>query len=157
MILQGEAAARGVAPRLAALEVSDAAYQGYMARRATQQPGLPVIKFVRVDPDSRRYEKTILAEMEPLVGKPLDLDAVGCAHHRSVRARLFRDVGLHGGRARAGPEQEYGLEVRARRKSWGPNYVRFGLALESNFQGSNQYNVAASFCRPKSTTWARSC
>ena len=48
-----------------------------MARRAIQQPGLPVIRFVRVDPDSRRYEKTILAEMEPLVGKPLDLDAVG--------------------------------------------------------------------------------
>ena len=48
-----------------------------MARRATRQPGLPTIRFVRVDPESRRYEKTILAEMQPLVGKPLDLDAVG--------------------------------------------------------------------------------
>jgi NTE family protein len=35
--------------------------------------------------------------------------------------------------------------VRARRKSWGPNYVRFGLNLETNFQGSNQYNVGAEF------------
>ena len=42
-----------------------------------------------------------------------------------------------------GPDQEYGLEVRARRKSWGPNYVRFGLNLEANFQGNNQYNAAA--------------
>jgi hypothetical protein len=38
---------------------------------------LPVLKFVRVDAQSKRYEKTILAEMQPLVGKPLDLNAVG--------------------------------------------------------------------------------
>ena len=32
---------------------------------------------MRVDEQSKRYEKTIMAEMQPLVGKPLDLDAVG--------------------------------------------------------------------------------
>jgi NTE family protein len=144
-ILQGEAAARGVASRLAALKVSDAAYQSYMARRATQQPGFPVIKFVRVDPDSRRYEKTILAEMEPLVGKPLDLDAVGARITDLYGLGYFETLDYTVVAQGQGPDQEYGLEVRARRKSWGPNYVRFGMALESNFQGSNQYNVAAEF------------
>jgi NTE family protein len=144
-ILQGEAAARGLASRLAALKVSDAAYQGYMARRAVQQPGLPVIRFVRVDPDSRRYEKTILAEMEPLVGKPLDLDAVGARITDLYGLGYFETLDYTVVEQGQGAEQEYGLEVHARRKSWGPNYVRFGLALESNFQGSNQYNVAAEF------------
>ena len=77
MITQGEAAARAIEPKLAALREGDQAYQGYVARREVRQPGLPLIRFVRVDPESKRYEKTILAEMEPLVGKPLDLDAVG--------------------------------------------------------------------------------
>ena len=144
-ILQGEAAARAVEPRLAALRLSDPAYQGYMARRATQQPGFPVIKFVRVDPDSRRYEKTILAEMEPLIGKPLDLDAVGARITDLYGLGYFETLDYTVVAQGQGPDQEYGLEVRARRKSWGPNYVRFGLALESNFQGSNQYNVAAEF------------
>ena len=38
-ILQGEAAARGVASRLAALEVERCRIQRYMARRATRSPG----------------------------------------------------------------------------------------------------------------------
>jgi NTE family protein len=142
-ILQGEAAARGVESRLAALKVSDAAYRSYMARRAIQQPGLPVIRFVRVDPDSRRYETTILAEMEPLVGKPLDLDAVGARITDLYGLGYFETLDYTVVAQGQGSDQEYGLEVHARRKSWGPNYVRFGLALESNFQGSNQYNVAA--------------
>jgi hypothetical protein len=44
-----------------------------------------------------------------------------------------------------GDEDESGLEIRARRKSWGPNYVRFGLNLEDDFQGNSQYNAAARF------------
>jgi NTE family protein len=134
-----------VEPRLAALRLSDPAYHGYMARRATQQPGFPVIKFVRVDPDSRRYEKTILAEMDPLIGKPLDLDAVGVRITDLYGLGYFETLDYTVVAQGEGADQEYGLEVRARRKSWGPNYVRFGLSLESNFQGSNQYNVAAEF------------
>jgi len=38
-----------------------------------------------------------------------------------------------------------GLEIRARRKSWGPNYLRFGLNLEDDFQGNSHYNAAARF------------
>ena len=113
------------------------------ARRS--EPGFPVIKFVRVDPDSRRYEKTILAEMEPLVGKPLDLDAVGARITELYGLGYFETLDYTVVAQGEGPDQEYGLEVRARRKSWGPNYVRFGLELEIDFQGSNQYNVAAEF------------
>ncbi len=145
MILQGEAAARGAESRLTALKVSDAAYQAYMARREIRQPGLPLIKFVRVDPESRRYEKTILAEMQPLVGKPLDLDAVGTRITDLYGLGYFETLDYTVVAQGEGPDEEYGIEVRARRKSWGPNYVRFGLDLESNFQGSNQYNVAAEF------------
>ena len=105
------------------------------------------IKFVRVDEQSKRYEKTIMAEMQPLVGKPLDVDCRRRADHGFVRPRQFRDAGLHAGRSKAHGArlQESGLEVRARRKSWGPNYVRFGLNLEDNFQGNSRYNAAARF------------
>jgi NTE family protein len=144
-IAQGEAAAHGLAARPEALRVGDSAYGAYMARRANRQPGLPVIRFVRVDPDSRRYEKTILAEMQPLVGKPLDPDAVGARITDLYGLGYFETLDYTLVTQGEGADQEYGLEVRARRKSWGPNYVRFGLNLESNFQGSNQYNVAAEF------------
>jgi NTE family protein len=144
-IVQGELAARGAESRLAALAVSEDTYRAYMARRATREPGLPVIKFVRVDPESRRYERTILAEMEPLVGKPLDLDQVGARITELYGLGYFETLDYTVVEQGEGPDKDYGLEVRARRKSWGPNYVRFGLNLQTDFQGSNQYNAAAEF------------
>ena len=47
------------------------------AARARASRGCRPSKFVRVDEQSKRYEKTIMAEMQPLLGKPLDLDQVG--------------------------------------------------------------------------------
>jgi NTE family protein len=144
-IARGEQAARAAAPRLEALSVGSSAYDTYLARRATRQPGLPTIRFVRVDPVSKRYEKTILAEMEPLVGKPLDLDAVGDRITKLYGLGYFETLDYTLVDQGEGPDKESGLEVRARRKSWGPNYVRFGLDLEDDFQGNSRYNAAVRF------------
>jgi len=187
VIVRGEDAARGAIEKLAALQVGDAAYRDYLARRAAREPGLPAIQFVRVDHDSKRYEKTILAEMQPLVGKPLDLDQVGkritelyglgnfetldytLVEQRAGRAdaqtaattdqaagaqtaasagaaAVSGDTAAGMGDGSGAPnDQDSGLEVRARRKSWGPNYVRFGLNLDDDFQGNSHYNAAARF------------
>ena len=144
-ISQGEAAARAEAPRLAALRVSDEAYAAYMARRATREPGLPVIRFVRVDQESKRYEKTILAEMQPLVGKPLDADAVAARITELYGLGYFETLDYTVVTQGEGSDEQSGLEVHARRKSWGPNYVRFGLNLQDDFQGNTQYNAAVRF------------
>jgi NTE family protein len=166
-VTQGEAAAHGVADRLAALSVSDAAYGRYLALRAAREPGLPPLQFVRVDKESKRYEKTIMAEMQPLVGKPLSPEEVGKRITELYGLGNFEtlDYTLAEQRPGAGAaavaagatevqaptaeapadEDESGLEIRARRKSWGPNYIRFGLNLDDDFQGDSHYNAAARF------------
>jgi NTE family protein len=144
-ISAGENAARSQLQRLAAVSVGDAAYEQYVARRAAREPGLPEIKFVRIDADSKRYEKTILADMQPLVGKPLDPRAVGAVITDIYGLGNFETVDFSLVDRGAGAEQESGIEVRARRKTWGPNYVRFGLSLEDDFQGNSRYNAAARF------------
>jgi NTE family protein len=141
----GENAARSQLLRLATISVGDAAYAEYLARRAAREPGPPEIKFVRVDEDSKRYEKTIMAEMQPLVGKPLDPQAVGAVITDLYGLGNFETVDYSLVDQGAGADEESGLEVRARRKSWGPNYVRFGLSLEDDFQGNSRYNAAARF------------
>src|SRR5277367_5648672 len=195
-IARGETAARQALAELSAYGVGDAAYRDYLARRAAREPGLPPINFVRVDEKSKRYEKTIMAEMAPLAGKPLDLDDVGKritelyglgnfetldytlvdkkasaspavgATGTAAGATTSTAPGTTSGTApgtaagattgtatgtTAGPGtdtdrgDESGLEVRARRKSWGPNYLRFGLNLQDDFQGNSHYNAAARF------------
>jgi NTE family protein len=143
-ISAGENAARSVTVKLEALRVGDEAYRDYLARRASREPGLPPIKFVRVDAQSKRYEKTITAKMQPLVGKPLDLDAVGADMTWLYGLGLFETLDYSLASAPDDP-QETGLEVRARRKSWGPNYVRFGLNLQDDFQGNSHFNAATRF------------
>src|SRR3984957_14768230 len=69
VIAGGEAAARASIGKLRGLSLGDGEYRDYVARRASREPGLPPIQFVRVDEQSKRYEKTIIAEMKPLVGK----------------------------------------------------------------------------------------
>ena len=273
VIARGEEAARSAIAVLSAYGVGDAAYGEYLARRSAREPGLPAIRFVRVDPQSKRYEKTILAEMQPLVGKPLDLDEVGkritelyglgmfetldytlvqqpavtgagpllspggisgagagagtngaaatngnatngnatnSAANVNTRTSNRSSAGPGGGNSTAGAgapctgggastsagtgaagstgtaaatapgtggdtgtsgggntgtsgggsagtaasaggcanaadTEDSGLEVQARRKSWGPNYLRFGLNLEDDFQGDGRYNAAARF------------
>jgi NTE family protein len=161
-IVQGEQAARGVMDKLAALRVDDAAYGQYLARRAAREPGSPLIQFVRVDKESKRYEKTIRAEMQPLVGKPLDPDHVaaritelyGLGNFETLDYSLAKQAATAPAPAASagtgegsdpGDADETGLEIHARRKSWGPNYVRFGLNLEDDFQGNSHYNAAARF------------
>jgi predicted acylesterase/phospholipase RssA len=209
VIARGEDAARSATAALSAYGVGDAAYGEYLARRSAREPGLPPIRFVRVDPQSKRYEKTILAEMQPLVGKPLDLDEVGKRITELYGLGMFEtldytlvqqppgtgsNTGTNagagtnnkstastsgsnstatagaactstgtggtgtgtgtgsstgasaGGCTNAGADtEESGLEIQARRKSWGPNYLRFGLNLEDDFQGDGHYNAAARF------------
>jgi NTE family protein len=170
VIARGATAAQGAMEKLAEWRVGDAAYRDYLARRAAREPGLPSIQFVRVDHDSKRYEKTILAQMQPLVGKPLDLDEVGkritelygLGNFETLDYTLVEQPAGAGnantnstattatttapaGESGSGDDQESGLEIRARRKSWGPNYVRFGLNLEDDFQGNSRYNAAARF------------
>ncbi len=66
--------------------------------------------------------------------------AIGCAIQLSSLYALDRfesiDYNLIEENGRAG------LELDLKRKSWGPNYVRFGLNLEDNFEGLSRYNAA---------------
>jgi NTE family protein len=179
IIVRGDEAARAMTAKLSALSVDEKTYARYVARREAHEPGRPIIRFVRVDPGSKRYERTIMAEMRPLIGKPLDLDAVGAritelyglgnfetldyslvdkksAPAKEPEARSSKaDTASTGAGTGVGADTEpgapasndddAGLEVRARRKSWGPNYVRFGLNLQDDFQGNTRYNAAARF------------
>ncbi len=167
IIGRGTEAAQAQSAKLASLGVDDDTYALYLARREAHEPERPIIHFVRVDPASKRYEKTIMAEMQPLVGKPLDPDAVGrrvtelygLGNFETLDYSLVDRVpALPGGNrtdhgkdpmvpptVTPADDDDAGLEVRARRKSWGPNYVRFGLNLQDDLQGNTRYNAAARF------------
>ncbi|HEY7752993.1 MAG TPA: patatin-like phospholipase family protein [Steroidobacteraceae bacterium] len=132
----GADAARAHLPRLAALGLDEQRWRQYLAGRAVTQP-LPEVQFVRADARSARYRERIEAELAPVVGRPLDPQAM--ERHLS---RLYGDDNFESVDYRIAQDGELkGIEVSARRKSWGPNYIRFGLELQDDFEGSNSFNA----------------
>jgi NTE family protein len=132
----GLAATRASADRLARLSLGDAQWRQYLAARKTQEPE-SVVHFVRTDARSERYSERIKAELGPVIGQPLDpvaMDArlshfYGSDNFESLDYRLVREGA------------QTGIEVSARRKSWGPNFLRFGLELQDDFQGGNSFSA----------------
>jgi NTE family protein len=137
----GEAAARVKSTQLAALAVSEQDMQGYLARREAPRGPPPRIDFVQVEAGSERYGSAAHSLFKDLLGKPLDPDAVA----RRVTA-LYGRGGLDTLDYHViGTPDRYGLALDARPDTQGPNYLRFGLSLQDDFQGNSTYNAAMRF------------
>jgi NTE family protein len=141
----GEQAARELAPRLSALRLDPDAYRQYAGRRAPPASAAPLVRFVRVDAQSMPYEKTITAALQPLLAKPLNGAEVDGLITGLYGLGDFETIDYSVVTEGSGADEKTGIEVHARRKSWGPNYLRFGLNLQDDFQGTNRYNAATRF------------
>jgi NTE family protein len=137
----GRAAAEQQTARLATLALDPASYDTWVAARATPRELPPTVDYLRVAAGSERYAATLQARFGDLVGSPLDAALVadrvtrlyGQGNLELLDYRLEEDGARHG------------LVLDARRNSWGPNYVRFGLNLQDDFDGNSSYNAAARF------------
>ncbi|MFZ0006633.1 MAG: patatin-like phospholipase family protein [Steroidobacteraceae bacterium] len=137
----GEAAARADAPALRQLAVSDEEMRRYEAHRDELRRPPPVIRFVQSESGSQQYSDAVGKQFADMTGKPLDPDAIA----RRVSA-LYGQGGLDTLDYRViGEESYYGLSIDARPSSMGPNYLRFGLSLQDDFQGNATYNAAMRF------------
>jgi NTE family protein len=141
----GEEAARGQTERLAALSVPAEEFQRIVDARTARRSGLPDIKFLRVEEGSERYEGAIHALFGDQVGKPVNVKKlerrVGELYGQGNLETL--DYGLVQSDPEKGEEPGYGLSLNTRRNSWGPNYLRFGLQLQSDFDGNSSFDAAA--------------
>lgn len=142
-IAAGEKAARDATDRLSAFAVTPEEYSSYTVRREDIRRGTPRVEFVRVEPGSERYAETLTKLFDDVVGKPVDAEDLdrrvtgyyGRGNLEALDYALIKDD----------TTDHYGLALTARRNSWGPNYVRFGLNLQDDFEGNSTYNAAARF------------
>ena len=142
----GEAAARKMEAKLAELAVSPAAYAAWReGRAAVPAPALQPVAEIRFRPMSRVDPQAMANLLEVQAGGALDPAALdrymlrlfGTGDFEHVNYRILEEAGRRV------------LEIDAVEKSWGPNYLRFGLGLGSDFKGDSFFNLAASYRR----TW----
>ena len=141
----GEAAARKEAARLAVLSVSQDEYDRWRAKRERQGVETVVVDEIRFAPLARVNEAVPRAWMTTEAGRPLDAGTVDADLRRLYGSGDFERVGYS-------ILEERGrrvLAVDAVEKSWGPDYLRLGLAFGSDFAGDAFFSAAASYRR----TW----
>ena len=134
----GRIAATGHAESLARFSVPETAYHAYRAEISARRGEPPVVDAVRVINQSGLSPKVIEARLSHLSGEPLEIDKL----ERNIRdiysLDAFETVTYD-------VIEESGLtvlEIESTAKSWGPNYLRFGINLEDDFDGGSNYNVA---------------
>jgi NTE family protein len=96
---------------------------------------------VKVDTGSERYSQRIEDLFQDLTGKKLDPDAVARRVTTLYGEGSLDVLDYHVVR----DDSHYGIALDARGASTGPNYVRFGLNLQDDFQGNSTYNAAMRF------------
>jgi len=145
----GEAAARKVADRLSKLSLPPAEYAALRQRQLTvTAPDLRPVDEIRFSGLTRVNPAVLEAEMETRPGQPIDQRTLDRDMQRLFGTDDFEHVGYR-------VIEETGkrvLTVEAIEKSWGPNYLRFGLGLSSDFSGDAYYNLLASYRK----TWINS-
>jgi NTE family protein len=122
---------------LATFSVSEAEYERLRPRRERAAP--PVIHFVRIENRSRLGDELIRARLTLKEGEPLDSERlredIGRIYGLDVFETVRYEIVQEDGRT--------GVVVQATEKSWGPQYLQFGIELTDNFEGSNAYNLGS--------------
>jgi NTE family protein len=142
----GEAAARKVADRLAPLALPPAQYARLRAaQQAVPPPDTRPVDEIRLAPLQRVNPDYATAVMATKPGQPVDQAALDQDMRRLFGTGDFEHVNY-------GILEEPGkrvLVVNAVEKSYGPDYLRFGLGLSSDFRGDAYFNLVGSYRR----TW----
>jgi NTE family protein len=142
----GEAAARKVADRLAALAVTEPRFAAYhVARTAPQPADTRPVDEIRFDPMRRVNPLFAETVIDTRTGKPLDPARLDADLLRLYGTDDFEHVNY---RVIDTPARRI-LNIEAIEKSWGPNYARIGLGLSSDFSGNAFFNLLGQYRR----TW----
>jgi NTE family protein len=138
----GEAAARAVADLLARYSVPRDAYASWDARRlagaATASVTVDEIRFGNLQRVNPQVARSVLQTRpgEPIDQQVLDRDMqrlFGTGDFEHVSYSLLEEPGRRI------------LSIDAAEKSWGPNYLRFGLGLSTDFRGDSFFNLLTSY------------
>jgi NTE family protein len=141
-INRGAEAARGVLPLLKGYALSDESYGARLT--ALRVPVLPIrVDTIRIEGVERASSAIVEASLSANVGTMLDRD------------RVERDLSWVYGRGdferldyRLVTERDRNvLLVSVREKPWGPNFFRFGLGLNTDFNSSGQFSLIGNHTR----------
>ncbi len=134
---RGRDAAEALAPRLAALAVDAPAFAVWRRRMTVRDAPVPRVDEIEIAGGQRVNAAVVTRYLQQLVGAPLDTEALnrdllrayGDGNYERVDYTLVAQRGRNL------------LRVTPIEKSWGPDYLRLGLRLETNLSQGSTYQL----------------
>ena len=118
-------------------------WERHLANRS--QPVAPAshLAFVRVVHDGKLASEVLESKLSVQAGDPIDHVLLAHNADRLYGLGMYEKVSYE----LVGENGSTGVVYRARSKSWGPNFLQFGLSLEDDFEGSTGFNLEARMTR----------
>lgn len=141
----GERAARRLESELRAFSVSEEEFEAYLARQrgpSRAERGPLTVDRVEVTGLTRTAPAFITRRLDSQPGVPLEYETVNDDVERIHQLGEFETVDVR----LVGADRNT-LRFDAREKALGPGYLRFGLGLESNFDGNSDFRAIVNFRR----------
>jgi len=136
----GEKAADAVRTELAALAVTPTQYAAYEAHLRAPPGKLPTeLDFVTVEGTHYANPEVLEARMATRPDAPFKLKTLEADLARLYGRGDFDQIDYELTSVGA----QTGVVVKVLEKSWGPNYLRFGASLSTDFQGETFFNLMA--------------
>jgi NTE family protein len=142
-IQPGVTAAREQGTKLADISLSQDAWDKHLAARKMPVERASHLAFVRVVHDGKLAPAVLESKLSVAAGDAIDPALLALNADRLYGLQLYEQVSYKLVQEDVGT----GVEYRARTKSWGPNFLQFGVSLEDDFEGSTAFNLGARLTR----------
>jgi len=139
----GEIAVRAQSAKLESLSLSPEDWQRHLEERRDLPEEQDKLAFVRVEHDGRLAPEVLESRLSVRPGDPIDAVVLGENADWLHGLQLYQSVGYR----LVEEDGQKGVVYDAVSKSWGPNFLQFGVLLEDDFEGSTAFNVAARMTR----------
>ena len=143
VVAAGNVAAQAQESALRNISAAPKDYTKYLRQQRTKLAALARVDFITIDKPARVSEAIIARRLATTTGGPLDIDVLRGDLTRIYDLGDFERVDFRVVETEAGE----GLQIDAQEKSWGPNYLRFGLNLTDDFEGDSRFNVLVNYTR----------
>ncbi|WP_416240391.1 patatin-like phospholipase family protein [Marinobacter sp. F3R08] len=136
----GASSAREHGVELRPLSLSPDAWAVWRGNLAARGASANIVSRIEIE-DSRRLARDFLKErIRQQTGEPLDTRQLEADLKRIYGLGYYEIVSYSTSPSPTGTV----LSIRVQEKSWGPDYLSFGLNYEDNFDGNTRFNLASS-------------
>lgn len=142
----GEEATRKMAASLARYSIPPEQYAALRAKQVKGQVVLGTVGEIRFEGLERTNPEVLRGLVETKPGEQLSEEKIGTDLRRIYGTRDYEGVDYHVIGSAGVPNT---VVITPREKEWGPDYLRFGLGLATDFQGDSFFNLLFQYRR----TW----